>query len=264
MAHKDVDFIQIPVDQLYANDWNPNVQDDKTFNALVKNIEEIGMVEPVMVVPEPSADGEKQYRIISGHHRWEACRILDYTEIPAVIMDGHDEDWQKFQTVRMNVLKGKLDPVKFTKLFDEMAERYGEEATKEAMAFMDEKAFASVYVNVRDQLPKEMADKLDQAKDDIKTVDDLSRILNEMFSKYGDTLSADFMVFTYGGKAHYWIQMDSDVKKKVDKIADIAMSMGISINTLFSKLLTSDIADDIINDMVANGEVADPDEAMNF
>lgn len=264
MAKKDVKFIELGINELFPSDWNPNTQGDKTFNALVSNIQEIGMVEPVMVVAEENPETGAKYRLISGHHRWEACRVLGYETIPAVVMDGQDEDWQKFQTVRMNVLKGALDPVKFTKLFDEMAAKHGQDVTKEMMAFMDEKAFNAVYLNVKDQLPKEMADKLDKSKDDIKTVDDLSRVLNEMFSKYGDTLSADFMVFTYGGKAHYWIQMDADVKAKMELVSDQAMALGISVNTLFSALMKSEHIDDVVTQLVASGAAESLEDALDF
>lgn len=50
-------------------------------------------------------------------------------EIPAYVMDDFDEDAAKYQTVRMNLLKGKIDPVKFTKLFDQMADKYGKDRT---------------------------------------------------------------------------------------------------------------------------------------
>ena len=261
MSEQKLTIHDIPAEKLHVVDWNPNVQNDKTFNALVQNIEEIGFVEPLLVTPKEGAPGE--FVIVGGAHRYEAGKLVGMTTFPCVIKD-FDEDQVKFQNVRMNMLKGKLDPVKFTKLFDEMASKYGEELTKEMMAFTDERAFQELYVNVRDQLPKEMKEKLEKSKDEIKTVDDLSRILNEMFSKYGDTLAYDYMIFTYGGKSHYWIQMDADVKKKMEKIADLALSTGTSVNKIFSKIITSEIAEEVLNQMIASGEIEDMEEASNF
>jgi len=205
------EVVELPISAVKPNAWNPNTQSEEVFNALVENIQEIGMVELILVVPDPEVEGE--YIVISGEHRLEACRVLGYETIPAIVRYEFNEDMQKFQTVRMNVLKGKLDPVKFTKLFDEMAAKYGEEMTKQLMKFVDEKAFKDVYMSVKKELPKELQDKLEKAKDEIRTVDDLSRVLNELFSKYGDTLDQNFMVFTYGGKTHLWVIMDAELKK---------------------------------------------------
>ena len=159
MSEKRREVVYLDIQKLRANEWNPNTQTESVFNALTENIQEIGMTEPVMVKPEE--DGT--YLIVSGHHRWEACKVLGMEEIPAYVMDDFDEDAAKFQTVRMNMLKGKLDPVKFTKLFDQMADKYGKDLTKQMMALVDEKAFQNLYVNVKKELPKELQDKMGKA-----------------------------------------------------------------------------------------------------
>lgn len=242
MEKEQLKVIEIELDKLEVSDFNPNVQDDKVFNALVNNIEELGMVEPLLVAPK----GDGVFTIVGGAHRYEACKVLGYETVPCVVKEL-DEDMVKFQNVRMNVLKGKLDPVKFTKLFNEMADKYGEELTKEMMAFVDEKAFDSVYMDIKKELPKDLQDKLEEAKEEIKTVDDLSRILNEMFSKYGDTLENDFMVFQYGSKTHYWIIMNDQTKKTMDRIAERCVAEGLNINDIIDKLFEKweDIADEM-------------------
>jgi ParB/RepB/Spo0J family partition protein len=239
-AEMKIDYL--PVDILYANDKNPNKQKDVTFNSLVQNMEQIGFVEPVMV--RPKEDGT--YEIVSGHHRVEAGKVLGYTEIPCVIQHDFDEDMANFQLVRMNMLKGEIDPMKFTKLYDEMAEKYGDELTKESMGLLDEKAFEKLYVDIREELPDELKKKLDKTKKEIKDVDGLSRILNEMFSSYGDTLNYNFMVFSYGNKDHYWIQMDKQMNKMMQKLHEVAMDSKVDINELFGRIFTSSEANDIL------------------
>ena len=226
----------IPVDKVKPNPWNPNVQKDKVFNALCENIKEIGMVEPIMVTGEQE-DG--LYMVISGEHRWEACKALGYDEIPAYIKEDFDEDATNFQTVRMNLVKGEIDPVKFTKLYDKMAETYGEELTKTMMGFADNSAFEQLYVGVTKDLPKEIKDKMNESKKDIKNIDDLSKILNELFYKYGDTLHENFMVFTYGGKMHLWVSMDNDLKNiLLDDVVESLRENQIDVNKFFEVILT--------------------------
>ena len=243
--------VKIPMDKIVVNEWNPNVQKDAVFNALVENIREIGMVEPLMVMP---ADENGNYKLISGEHRFEACKVLGFTEIDAYVMEDFDEDMAKFQLVRMNVLRGSLDPVKFTKLFDEMADKYGKDLTKQMMALVDEKAFDNLYVNVRKELPKELQKKMDTARSEIKNVDDLSRILNEMFSKYGDTLKNNYMIFQYGGKTHLWVLMDSKLKKKmIDEVVEEIKAGNYDINQYFSKLIT-EYSDEVLAELDPIGE----------
>lgn len=243
------EVVYLPVERIRKNEWNPNVQKDNVFNALVENIREIGFVEPIMVKPEE----DETYLLISGEHRWEAAKVLGFVEIPAYVMDEFDEDLVKFQTVRMNVLRGKLDPVRFTKLFDNMAEKYGQELTKQMMGMVDEQAFEELYIDVKRNLPDEIAEKLDDARDEIKTVDDLSRILNELFSKYGDTLHQNFMILTYGGMTHLWVQMSKKLKDKlISQIVEELKASSLDISVFF-ELLLQKAADDVIQDMIDQG-----------
>jgi len=238
---KRIEITYISVDDLVPMEENPNFQSDAVFNNLVDNISKIGMVEPIMVAPLRDEDGaiiEGKYKIVSGEHRYFACKMLDYEEVPTIVQMDFDDDAARFQLVRMNMLKGKLDPVKFTKLYNQMAEKYGEELTKELMGLVEEAAFKNLYLQVKKELSPEMQEKLEESKDDIKTVDDLSRVLNEMFSKYGDTLHQHFMVFQYGGKTHLWVQMSKDLKKRmIDQYVEKLKAGNFDMNEFFDKLI---------------------------
>lgn len=237
-----IEITYIGVDDLVPMEENPNFQSDAVFNNLVENIRKIGMVEPIMVAPLRDESGEViegKFKIVSGEHRYFACKMLDYVEVPCVVQWDFDDDAARFQLVRMNLLKGKIDPVKFTKLYDQMADKYGEDLTKELMGLVEEAAFKNLYLNVKKELPPELAEKLEEAKGDIKNVDDLSRVLNEMFSKYGDTLHQHFMVFQYGGKTHLWVQMSKDLKKRmIDQYVEKLKAGNYDVNQFFDRLLT--------------------------
>jgi len=248
MSDQKTEVVEVPIEKIHPNDWNPNTMNTDVFNALVENIKEIGMVEPIMLVPDPDNEGE--YIVISGEHRWEAMKLLDYKTAPSIIRENFDVDMQKFQTVRMNVLKGKMDPLKFTQLFDEMAEKYGEEMTKDMMSFVDDKAFNDVYMEVKRELPEDMQDKLEDSRKEIKTVDDLSRILNELFSKFGNTLDNNFMIFTYGGKVHLWVLMEPEFKELlVDQYIEDFKEMGVDASRFFELLLEKH-GEDTLKEMI--------------
>jgi hypothetical protein len=261
---------RIRTDRLIPVAWNPNKQNDKTFNNLVENIQLTGFDEAIEVVPldeaheamrqkyltpDQAASGELYYLIVGGHHRWEAAKVLDMEFVPVVIKHGYDEDMVKFQNVRKNMLRGKIDPVRFTQLYDEMSDKYGEELVKEQMALLDDRELKNLVIRIKDDLPPELRDKIDDARDDIKSVDDLSRILNELFSKYGDTLQHSYMVFDFGGKTHYWVQMEKPTKKGMDKLAAACYDNGVNINAVFERVLAQGMT---VDDAVAAAVAAVP------
>jgi hypothetical protein len=261
----------VHVDRLVPAPWNPNKQSERVFNNLVRNIQETGFKEAVEVVPlddahaemrekyltkEQAESGDLYYLIVGGHHRWEAAKVLDMEVIPVVRKPEFDEDTVKFQNVRMNMLRGKIDAQKFTDLYDEMADKYGEELAKEQMALVDEKEFKNLYKNIRDELPEEMQKKLDEAANEIQNVDDLSRLLNELFSKHGDTLEHSYMVFDFGGKTHLWVQMDRETKKQVESIKSFCYDHKLDINLVMQALLkrSESVIEEERDSLLANAE----------
>lgn len=122
--------ILIPADRISPNPWNPQVQTDDEFNMLVKSIEETGgLIEPILVRPkdggfrwkdvvtgeeggQPVAryQGKATFEIIHGEHRFKAAVHLGQSEIPAMVIEGVDDDLARFLTVRLNTLHGTLDP----------------------------------------------------------------------------------------------------------------------------------------------------------
>lgn len=262
-AEMKIDYIAAEL--LHANEENPNKQKDVIFNKLVENIQEIGFVEPIMV--RPIEDG---YEIISGHHRFEAGKIVGYSSFPCVVMDEYDKDMADFQLVRMNMLKGDLDPVKFTKLYNRMAEKYGDELVKESMALVDAKKFDQLYVRVVESLPPALQKKLESTKKEIKDIDGLSRILNQLFSTYGDTLQYNFMVLDYSKKEQLWVQMEKAMKKRVfDDLVPELTGKGININDYFNVLLVNHGMDEkVLADakQLTSARVKDADdgEELNF
>lgn len=83
---------EIPMAQVYCDD---------VFNCrgpippidvvdLARSIEENGLQQPILIQPWDKVPGKK-YRIVSGHRRWNAFRILKREAISAIIRGGLDE-----------------------------------------------------------------------------------------------------------------------------------------------------------------------------
>lgn len=230
-----MDIKKISINELLPLEENPNEMKDKKFNSLVKTIEEIGYDQPIKVFWN---EEKKKYEIIKGNHRFWAMKLLGEKEIDCVIGNYENRDEALRDCVRDNIVKGQLDPFKFTKIIDSLSDKYGDEAVKEMFSFIDEAEMKKLYKEVKESLPEDLKKKLDEAKDDIKTIDDLSIVLNKIFAEHGDMLKFNFMVFDYmsGGKICYiraskenWktieemVQYCKDNKKDINEIIQISI-----------------------------------------
>ena len=64
----------------------PHIQralSNNLVSKLMMSIEKVGFITPVVVV---ESDNKGEYEVIDGQHRLEACKLLGYTKIPAVIV----------------------------------------------------------------------------------------------------------------------------------------------------------------------------------
>lgn len=236
----------IPVELVVKNSWNPNAMPAAAFDRLVQEIKDVGFLDPVQVVP--MEDGT--YRLLGGEHRVEAVKSLGWTTVPAIVLSEskwQDEELQKLVTVRLNVLKGKLDPSRMAALYDEMAEKHGEEALKELFAYTDSGAWKKMISSIgkglkQSGMPDSVVAKfMDQAKEK-SALEDLGKILNMLFSEFGDTVQQNFMVFTYGGSQHLYVAVDSSMWKTLSRVTRFCREYGVEINEFMRPVLDEMLA----------------------
>jgi len=231
-----VRFEMIDPKLLDNNAWNPNSMDQDDFNRLVREIEDVGFIDAVQAVPTE----EGRYRIIGGEHRVAAAMELRLESIPTLVLNGpkwQDVDLQKLVTIRLNVLKGQLNPEKMGILYREMAEKYGEDALQSLFAFTDQHAWDKLVSGIKQGLskaglPKEKQKEFTERAKEAKTLKDLERILNELWSSYGDTVQLSFMIFTYGKREHIYVSMDQKTRSAVKKVAAHCKAHAKDINTV--------------------------------
>lgn len=230
------DLKTVSVESLEPNSWNAQTQDPATFNRLREEIRKYGCIDPIEVIPLDSG----KYRIIGGEHRWRACLAEDVKEVPVIALTDaqwKDEDLQKFVTVRLNTIRGKIDPEKFAKLYNEMADKYGADALQDLLGFTDAKGFQKLLSTVSKGLggmSKEAKKKFDESAKEAKTVEELTAILNDLFAKYGDTMDQSFMVFTHGKREHIYVAMDTKMKRAMEKVTEYCKLHKEDINTVMA------------------------------
>jgi hypothetical protein len=234
------DSEMIDVDDMEPVGWNPNEMNSEEFDMLVENIKEVGFIDYPQVVP--MVDGS--YRIIGGAHRWQAAKVLGLKKIPCVLLSHDrwtDEDLQKFVTVRLNTLHGRINPEKMVALHREMAAKYGDKAMRRLFAYTDKAGWQKIVKQMKQGMksagmPKQAQDKFEAAADDAKTVDDLGQVLNRLFNEYGDTLEYSFMVFAYGGKEHLYVAMSKRTKRIMDRVMEVSRNWGRDVNEVIAEV----------------------------
>jgi hypothetical protein len=227
----------IPVGLLVPDVDNPNKMTSRQFDLLVDNFTKTGFTDPVLV----RAQGDGTYKVIGGHHRLEAAKYLGFTEAPCTIIDDpeFDEEAAIFQNVRMNVIRGQMDPESFFKMYEKMSGKYETDVLQELFGFADAKDFAKLVAKSAKLLPSDLQEKFKEAAKEIKTIDGLAQLLNEMFTKYGDSLPFSFMVFDYGGQKSVWLQVSAKTMDAFDKIGFLCRENRRSVDDVVGGILQS-------------------------
>ena len=87
------EIVDVALDRITLNDFNPNSMDAATFNALLKDMKEGGpeAIDPILLRPHEElgtgADAEAAYEVVDGEHRIQAALRLGWTEIRARIRE---------------------------------------------------------------------------------------------------------------------------------------------------------------------------------
>lgn len=236
-----MDVREIDVNLVAKWEDNPNAMTDAEFNALCEELDQHGLIDPIQVVG-PQENG--QFLILGGHHRYDAARVLGWEKIACVVLPASEWSGEKveFQNIKMNVLKGSLKPEKMIKWYKEKASKYNAETLASLTGFVDMEVFLKIVGEfkkaIKDTgLPDELQDKLAETMAEAKSVDDLSNILNKIFSEYGDTLKYGFMVFTYGNQEHVYIKCTKKTWDLVTELRKQCVEGQVDINLVFEDLL---------------------------
>jgi len=93
----------IPLEKLVAHPDNPNRMSKINLTKLMRNIEQTGRYEPIIVRPHPQRKG--CFQIINGEHRCKALAKLGYKEAYSIVWDVNDEQTDILLTT-LNQLTG--------------------------------------------------------------------------------------------------------------------------------------------------------------
>lgn len=96
--------------------------DREALETLADSIAAYGVLQPIIVRENPSAEGS--YEIIAGERRWRAAKMAGLSEIPAVILDGDELKAAQVALIE-NIQREDLNPVEEAMGYGALIERFG-------------------------------------------------------------------------------------------------------------------------------------------
>lgn len=151
-----IDFktpVVVRIEQLFANDYNPNRMPKEEMRLLAECISKYGFLFPIITTWD---NNKKMYRIIDGYHRYETLKRLGATEASIINLNIPYHDAVQL-TVLMNRIKGLHQVEKMSDLVvkleslgledSEIASNLGMEA-EELMRLKQQLGIAHAFKNV--------------------------------------------------------------------------------------------------------------------
>lgn len=120
----------IPIERVAPNPDQPRrAFDSEKLDDLARSIAEKGIIQPLIVRPDPSRDDH--YQIVAGERRWRAAQIAHLHEVPVIVREFDDTEVLEVAIIE-NIQRADLNPVEEAAGYKQLIDRFGH--TQEQMA----------------------------------------------------------------------------------------------------------------------------------
>lgn len=110
------------LDQIRAGKLNPRREfREEELAELANSIRAKGLVQPILVRPDPMAAG--RYEIVAGERRWRASQLAGLHRVPVIIRDLSDKEVLELALIE-NVQRADLNAIEEALGYRELTERY--------------------------------------------------------------------------------------------------------------------------------------------
>ena len=113
-------FAELPIDAITPNPRQPReVFDEDAMAELVRSIQEVGLLQPVVV----RQTGQETYELIMGERRWRASREVGLERIPAIVR-ATDDDKLLLDALLENLHRAQLHPIEEANAYDQLLREF--------------------------------------------------------------------------------------------------------------------------------------------
>ncbi|PYE89055.1 ParB/RepB/Spo0J family partition protein [Phyllobacterium leguminum] len=115
---------QVPIEFIRRNPRNPRrAFTEAELSDLAQSIREHGVVQPVVVRPDPEHP-DRYWELIAGERRWRAAQKVGLTKLPVIIRDVDDRVALELAIIE-NVQRSDLNPVEEAAGYQQLIEGHG-------------------------------------------------------------------------------------------------------------------------------------------
>lgn len=133
---------QIPIDSIKPNRFQPrSVFSEEKIEELARTIHTHGVIQPIVI----RSVGEG-YEIIAGERRYRAMKLLDWTEVPAIVRELDDKETASIALIE-NLQREELTPIEEAYAYEQLLELHS--LTQEALAQRLGKAQSTIANKIR-------------------------------------------------------------------------------------------------------------------
>ncbi|NSL92540.1 ParB/RepB/Spo0J family partition protein [Acetobacter syzygii] len=120
--HKGSAVSVLPVEALVAGPFQPRQDmEPGALEELAASIRERGILQPILVRPDPNKKG--QYQIIAGERRWRAAQLAQCHDVPVHVRNLSEADAMAAALVE-NLQRADLNPVEEAEGFNRLMDEY--------------------------------------------------------------------------------------------------------------------------------------------
>ena len=122
-----VGFQDIPVEWINVGPWQPRRRfDNAGLNELASSIRQKGIVQPILLRPNPNKSS--RYQLVAGERRWRAAQLAKIHQVPAIIRDLTDAECYEIALIE-NIQRSDLSVIEESQGYQKLLEnnRYTQE-----------------------------------------------------------------------------------------------------------------------------------------
>ena len=129
----------LPIDKLRSNPMQPRRDfDTQSLDELTESVREKGIIQPLIVRPDPERDGG--FMIVAGERRWRAAQQAQLHDIPVVIRELSDTESLECALVE-NIQRSDLNPMEEALAYRQLIDRFGHTQEKLSAAIGKSRSF---------------------------------------------------------------------------------------------------------------------------
>ena len=177
----EMDKLHIGANQMRTRDTDAGIEE------LAKSIETVGLLEPIVVVP----NNVNEYEIITGQRRFLACERLGWDSIPAMILERKPDNIESLTiSVTENLLRRDPSEQDYIDACTKLHDHYGSVEIVSKMTGLSQ-YYVNQYVKAP-QLSESLRRKYNNGDINLKTalaVNDASRLDSGKNEEFGDLIA---------------------------------------------------------------------------